>query len=368
MRVRGGGGRRPIPFVAAVLAALALTPASAGAATVVNGDFEAGDLSGWDVHRVTQAGNWFAYRESSDHKVSKEPIAEQRGKRLPFEPPQGRYAATSDEIMPDTMILSQDIALAPGFNHRLSLLAFYGSAVPIAVPAPDTLAVGDDQLGGQANQQLRIDVVKPGAPIESLDPADVLTTVFRTRPGDPQSMAPTWIAADLSPFAGQTVRLRIANAVHEELFTAGIDAVAVDSVPPGQSLPPLGSSRFAVGKVTLNRRNGTATIAIEVPGPGRLTAKGEGRLAAAPKGREPEAHATKAGKRQALIKPVVENAARAGIVTLTLKPTPAARAVLKRKHKLRVPVEVAFDPAGGSPRTEIVPVTLKLTPPAPKRR
>jgi hypothetical protein len=337
---------------------VALTvPSGAGAATVVNGDFEAGNLNGWSVQRATGSGNWFAYKGTS------EPIAQKRGKKLPYPPPQGRYAATSDEVQSDTMILSQDIALAPRSSHRLSLLAYYASLVPIAIPTPDSLAVGDELA---ANQQFRIDVLRAGAPLDSVDPADILRTVFRTEPGGPTSMAPTLVSADLSPFAGQTVRLRIVNAAGVDLFNAGVDAVAVASAPAGQSLPPLGSNRFAIGKVRLDRRHGTATVAVDVSGPGRLTASGEGRLAAAPKPREPKAHATKAKKRQALIKPVTVNVTRAGDVTLHLRPTPAARAVLRQKHKLRVPVEVTFAPAGGSPRTATVPVVLRLAAPAPR--
>ena len=88
--------------------------------------------------------------------------------------------------------------------------------------------------------------MRAGSPIQSLDPADILRTVFRTQPGAPLALQPTWFTADLGPFAGQTVRLRIANAANEELFTAGIDAVAVDSTPRGQQPPPLGSNRFEV--------------------------------------------------------------------------------------------------------------------------
>jgi hypothetical protein len=351
---------RLFPIAVVVGAALG-APGLGSAATVVNGDFERGDLSGWQVHRATESGNWFAYANSTDPItntiVTTDPIATKRGRKFPQFPPQGKFAATSDEVSPDTMILSQEIALAPGLDHRLSLLVYYDSEVPVAVPAPDTLSVDPAALSG-ANQQFRIDVVKPGASLESLDPADVLRTVFRTLPGGPQSLQPQWVTADLSPFAGQTVSLRIANAVHEELFTAGVDAVAVDSTRPGQAPPPLGSSRFSFGKVTLNRKNGSATLSVNVPGPGRLTVKGEAAGA--------KAKASKTGKPPSPLKPASVTVAKAGTVTIPLRPTPAARKTLKAKHKLRVKVVVTFDPAGGSPRTGTVPVVLELQ--APRQR
>jgi hypothetical protein len=339
MRVRSGR----LLLLASVLAGIALlAPSGAGAATVVNGDFESGSLSGWDLYRSVEVGDWFAYSGSDG---SGDPIAKKRGTKFPQPPPQGDYAATSDQITATTTILSQNISLAAGLNHRLSLLAYYNSEVPIAVPAPDTLSVDDAQLGGQANQQFRIDVIRPGSPIESLSPADVLATVFRTQPGAPTSMQPTWLSGDLSAFAGQTVRLRFATAAHEELFTAGIDAVAVDSTPAGKNPPPLGSNRFEVvgpgggGKATVKRvgKNGVATLVVRVPGPGQLTAKGK------------------------LIKRTTAKALKAGKVKLRLKLTKSALRTLLKKGQLPVKVAVTFDPAGGKPRTSTVPLLFKLT-------
>lgn len=328
----------------AALATVALTlVASAGAeaATVVNGNFESGDLSGWSVRRETGVGNWYSYKGTNP------PIG---GKQLTAPvpaPPQGAYAAISDEANPDTVILYQDVALRPGYDHRLSLFAYYTSLDPIAVPSPDTLSASDEILAGRANQQYRIDVIRPTAPIDSVDPADILRTVFRTRSGDPRELSPTLLTADLSPFAGQTVRLRIANAAHEETFNAGVDAVAVESAPPGQ-LPPLkqggdgkgGAAKLGFGKAKANSRNGTAILPVRVPGPGRLSAR------------------TKKGPK--LIKAVSATAAKAGTVKLSLRPTNTARGTLELKQKLRVQVAVNYAPSGGKPQTATVPVVLKL--------
>jgi hypothetical protein len=263
---------KAILFLAVLVAALA--PNGAAAATVVNGGFESGTLDGWHVHRVTEAGNWFAYKGTAA------PIGSKRPKPAdPVQgPPKGAYAATTDEANPDTLILYQDIALEPGLDHQLSLLAYYNSYEPIAVPTPDTLSVDEEILKGQLNQQFRIDVMKPDAPLESIDPTDILRTVFASNLKDPQTMAPTRLTANLSPFAGQTVRLRIANAVHEEVFNAGVDAVSITSTPPGRS-PSGGSTHggpalFSFGRIRANRHNGTVTLQVRVPGPGLLRATG----------------------------------------------------------------------------------------------
>jgi hypothetical protein len=357
----GARGESRRSFIAAVgaLACLALlAPGGAGAATVVNGDFESGTLNGWSIYRATGLGNWFPY------KGTEPPIA---GKALtaPVQaPPQGTYAAITDEYNPDTPILYQDVALRPGYDHRLSLFAYYTSLDPIAVPTPDTLSVDDAALGGQPNQQYRIDVMRPEAPLESLAPGDILRTVFRTTPGDPQEMAPARLSADLSAFAGQTVRLRIANAVHEETFNAGVDAVAIASAPAGQlpppgsggsGLKPRGSTRFGLGKATINTRNGTATLPVRVPEAGLLKARGEsvpGKGAAA----------SGKGKRPLLTKPASARAAGEGTVTLRLKPTAAARKILKAKQKLRVRLIVTYAPTAGQTEATSLPLVLRLEP------
>lgn len=263
MRARSPG-RCSIPLVATILALL--VPSAAAGATVVNGGFESGSLNGWHVYRSLADGNWFAYKGTAA------PIGSKRGADPVQPPPDGAYAAIADEANPDTLILYQDIALEAGQAHQLSLLAYYDSYAPLANPNPDTLSIDDAALAGQSNQQFRIDVMKPTAPLESLDPADILLTLFRTKHGGPSKMAPTKFSADLSPFAGQTVRLRIATAVHEEVLNAGVDTVKVSSTALGKSpSPPRGSSgsgRFSIVKAKANRRNGTISLKVHVPGPG----------------------------------------------------------------------------------------------------
>lgn len=358
MGVRGGSSAWAL-LTMAVLALLALlVPGGAAAATVANGDFETGSLSGWHVYRATALGDWYAY------KGTDAPIG---GKQLSAPvpaPPQGTYAAITDEVNPDSLILYQDIVLRPEYDHRLSLFAYYSSFDPIAVPTPDTLSVDDGVLGGQANQQYRIDVIRPSAPLESIDPADILRTVFRTQPGDPKEMLPTRLTADLSAFAGQTVRLRIAVAAHEETFNGAVDDISVLSAPAGK-LPPRGGSGskgtngskgpygLSFGKVKVNRANGTAILPVQVPEPGKLSVKGEGPVAAL-------ASVSKVKKLRKLIKPVSLEVAKAGTVKLRLRPTSVTRGILELKQRLRVKVAVTYAPTGDPPKTATVPVVLRL--------
>jgi hypothetical protein len=335
-----GMGRRTAAAWAVALTAMALPGTSVASATSIeNGGFETGTLEGWHVHRASEAGNWFAYQGTETPFSGKKPLGE------PVQPPpQGNFAAITDEANPESLLLYQDINVGTGEKQRLSLLAYYDSVDPIAVPFPDTLSIDDETLAGQANQQFRIDLVRPEAPLESLDPADVLQTLFQTKPGDPKSMPPTRVSADLSPFAGQTVRLRIANAVHEETFNAGVDAVEISDAAGGQAPGSgkghpganRGPNSFSFGRARLNRSNGTAILPVRVSGAGSVTAK------AAP------------------IKTYRARPGGAATVMVHVLPTAAARKTLRRRHKLRVKVAVTFAPDGDRAERASIPLALRF--------
>src|SRR6478735_2026857 len=135
----------------------------AGAATVANGNFETGDFTGWTTWNADGGdGNWFVYSGS--------PI---------LAPPEGTFAAVTDQGGPGTHILYQDVALEAGQTHTLSFTIYYENQAGVFF-SPDTLA-----FDGEANQQFRIDIMDPTAPVDSVAPADIYATVFRTMPGDP---------------------------------------------------------------------------------------------------------------------------------------------------------------------------------------
>lgn len=318
-----------------------LAPSAASAATVVNGDFETGNLSGWSVFNGTPRGNWFAVAGNKTPLEASNPDAPE----FPFfAAPQGNWAAVSDESNPDLAILYQDLTLEPSWTHNLSLVYYYRSYEPIAIPTPYTLdviegpiVVAEPPLSvDQDNQQLRIDVIKPTAPIDTVNPAEILTTIFASKVGDPQLLPPTTLSADLSPFAGQTVRLRIANAVNEGPFNTGIDAVTLTSTPP--------SNVFTKGRLQLNKKKGTAKLAINVPGPGLLKIANGGKGKKAPK----------------LIKAATKNPTKAGKVWVPIKPTGTGEATLTEDGKLAFKVKVTFTPAGGTAATKTFSGKLKL--------
>jgi hypothetical protein len=120
-------------------------------------DFESGALTGWRTVGGG-AGGWFVYTGGS-----RAPDPAQSDPNAPFDvpdPPQGRFAAVSDTNGPGTRILYRDVNLDGRF--RLHLSGFYAGVGGFS--SPKTLAY--DEPG--ANQQFRIDLIAPSAPIDSV--------------------------------------------------------------------------------------------------------------------------------------------------------------------------------------------------------
>lgn len=319
---------RWVLLLALALASLSAVPA--GAAEVVNGGFETGDFKGWEARQATGAGKWYAY------KGTEPPIPHERGAVSVQPPPQGAFAAITDQLNPETLLLYQDLQLEPGTAYKLSLLAYYDTYSALTAPSPDTLSVDEEALGSKSNQQFRIDLIKPGAAPDSIAPEDVLLDIFHTRSGGARKMDPTRFVADLAPFAGQTVRLRIAVAATEEVLNGGVDAVSL-SAPDG-SFPQSQVRRIHPRKAKPNLKTGTVLLPIQVPEAGRLVAF------------------SRSGK----VKKTAVKASHAGIVKLRLRPSDKGRRILERRHKLRVGITLTWRPLTGGSQKLRVPVVFKL--------
>jgi D-alanyl-D-alanine carboxypeptidase len=182
-------------------------------------DFESGALTGWRAV-VGGSGGWFIYTNGS-----KAPDPTRSDSNVPFDlpdPPQGRFAAVSDANGPGTRILYRDVKLDGRF--RLHLTVFYTGVGGLS--SPRSLAYDEPR----ANQQFRIDLVAPAAPIDSVAHRDVLAKVFATSAGDPDRREPRTVSVDLSRWAGQTVRLRLAATDNGGPLRAGVDDIRFEPI------------------------------------------------------------------------------------------------------------------------------------------
>jgi CubicO group peptidase (beta-lactamase class C family) len=123
----------------------------------------------------------------------------------------------SDTNGPGTQILYRDVKLDGRF--RLHLTVFYAGVGHLR--SPHTLAYDEPQ----ANQQFRIDLAAPSAPIDSVARGDVLVNIFATAPGDPDSGEPRTVSVDVSRWAGRTVRLRLTSTNNSGPLRGGVDDV-----------------------------------------------------------------------------------------------------------------------------------------------
>ena len=207
-----------------------------------NGDFETGDLTGWTVVEVG-AGLWEVYSGTTV------------GAGIPIEaPPQGIYASSSWQGDPGSSLIYQDISVPVGFNSACSLYLYYNTGGPFNI-------TGDINDLTNDNQQGRIDIIEPNdAQIFSITDG-ILDTVFVGEPGDPLLRPYGTLAFDLSPYAGTTVRFRVA-AVGEGNFIE----FAVDDIHCSSAIPTLGEwSMIAlaavlgvIGFIVIRRRAATA--------------------------------------------------------------------------------------------------------------
>jgi hypothetical protein len=339
---------------ASLLGAVAL--ASASATEVVNGNFEAGTFAGWGVSDLTELSRW---------TVSERRLLEEGG-RFSFPAGTGNHVAVTEYEGADTNILSQELQLPSASNIALSLYLFYESSVPLVVPSPNTLFVTPNPESSPTpqNQQVRIDILKPNAPPESISPNDILATPYASQSGSPERLDPTLVTADLSAFAGQTVRLRIATAIEDGAMEAGVANVslATSSIALTQPIvaPILQPLTGPIpGKLILDRAAGSGLLWVTLPGPGRLTVSDGRRKVAV-------ASALASTKSRPRPKPILIRTANlqtlgAQTVRVPIRPTPAAKKLLATHGKLPFRLQLTFAPAGGTVSTEGYRGTLLKT-------
>jgi CubicO group peptidase (beta-lactamase class C family) len=186
---------------------------------IVMDDFESGTLAGWRS-AGGGSGSWYVY---SDGNTPPDPA--DSDPNVPFNvphPPQGEHAAVTDMAGPGTRILYRDVVLEGRFILHVTVFhvgsAPFASAPTLAFDRPD------------ANQQFRIDLIDPSAPIDSVAKGDVRLNVFHTSPGDPVRLEPTDVAVDVSALAGETIRLRLAGTDNAGPLRVGVDNIRFQPV------------------------------------------------------------------------------------------------------------------------------------------
>jgi Bacterial Ig-like domain (group 3)/Fibronectin type III domain len=170
-------------------------------------------------------------------------------------PPGGSFTAMSDQPGPGGHVLYQDVAIPAGVTANLSARIFVlNETAEFSTPASLDYTV-------VPNQQARFDIVSPASPIQ--DTAGVLQNLYKTQVGDAPMAAYTTINANVSAYAGQTIRLRFAESDNIQGLNFGVDLVSI-------TVPGLGTSSTALVSSVNPSIIGSAvtfTATITVPGP-----------------------------------------------------------------------------------------------------
>ncbi|MDY6784401.1 MAG: PEP-CTERM sorting domain-containing protein [Cyanobacteriota bacterium] len=190
---------------------------NAKAATVVNGGFNS-DLSGWTVvNQPGSFGSWFQTAGGTS-VLGFNPI---------LAPSEGTGYAHSAQTGSTSQVLFQDITLEAGFDHVLSFDWFAQNWARIFADA------GTLNRNVRPNQHFRVDLVSTGftdwfGPNSSAGVlANILAPVAEPAP------VSAWndLSFDLTPWAGQTVRLAFRQVDNQFFFNAAVDDVKIASTP-----------------------------------------------------------------------------------------------------------------------------------------
>lgn len=225
------------PALAALWAVWLVLAAPAGAATLVNPGFETGDFSGWVLNEdsgIGFFGTWGVLVTGTavgsgasvfDHHDGINVTQRTPGLPTTFHATEGSFLAVQLQRGPETHRMYQDVTLLATDTDLIWDMRYENHATGGFDPARQYLAV------------------------HVRDPVSdaILATVFRTDRGDPLSVAMSSFTADVSAFAGRTVRLDVELEVQDFYFDVAFDNFAVTGAPEPGSVVLLGLGLALLG-------------------------------------------------------------------------------------------------------------------------
>ena len=210
---------------------------------------------------------------------------------------------------PTTLTCTRSDALAAGASYPpITVITDVAGDAPATVTNTATVAGGSD-----------LDATNNSA----TDP-----TTIAPKPVPVQTTTPTTPTTATTPTdaTGPTTSTQTNGADGPTTQTATTTTTA------GHARP---SNRFSIHRVKITR--GTATFTLTAPGAGTFVLSATGRT-----------------------RTIRATVKRAGTTTVTVEPTANAMRSLRRAHRLRARITVAFTPAGGTRATQHRTVTLRL--------
>lgn len=175
-------------------------------------------------------------------------------------PPEGTFAAMTNQAGPGRRLMYQDIFIPPQDKPLNLSFEVYLNNRHTRWASPPNLEFLPTTV---PNQQFRVDLMDPTAPLEALTAAAIFFNVYATQPGDPlvsgYNLVTVAVPASVS---GRTVRLRFAEVDNQANLIAGIDNVRlvaqVESVPTLSDflMLTLAATLAGVALLAMRRPNG----------------------------------------------------------------------------------------------------------------
>jgi hypothetical protein len=215
-------------------------PARAGN-IIINGGFETGTFSSWtNLDQAGGSGSWF---------IQTGTVSPLNGFTVPA-PPQGMFAAMTDQFGPGSHVLYQDFVVPFGVSSATLNFQLFINNQNGAFITPNTL-----DYSGDPNQQSRVDIITTAADPFSVAGGDVLQNVYQTQVGDPATSGYSLVSVDLTALlaahGGETLRLRFAETDDQFFFQTGVDDVILDAQGPQAVPEPASLSLLCIGALGL---------------------------------------------------------------------------------------------------------------------
>ncbi len=198
---------------------LCLSTTGTARAQIMNGSFETGNFSDW-LTADTGVGSWLAVPEG---------FLLLSGALAPT-PPDGQFQAITDMPFPGAHVLYQEFRVPDGGVLEFDM--WWDNQAEVWFNNGTLDEVGSD------NQHARVDLMVAGTDPFSTAGGDTLMNIVTLDSGAFQG-GYDHIVADISAFAGQTVRLRFAEVDNQFFFHFAIDNVFVPA-PSALALLGLG--------------------------------------------------------------------------------------------------------------------------------
>ncbi|MFL5870963.1 MAG: choice-of-anchor D domain-containing protein [Solirubrobacterales bacterium] len=238
---------------------------------------------------------------------------------------------------------------ASGGPHDVPLAGTGVIPAPVFSATPTAINFGS-QLVGTTSAFQTVTVTNTGTANLSISSVALATG----NPGDFGTQNDTCTGATLAPAQTCTIQARFSPTAAGPRATNLRFTDNASGSPHDVSLlgtattspPPPPSNHFTIEGVTRNTSKGTATVRIDVPGPGNVALGG--------KGVQPQRSIANRAF-GATAKPV----AGAGPVDLLIKATGSKKRKLKKAGKVRVQVTITYAPTGGTPASQPLSVKLK---------